>query len=103
MITLTVVNNRHLLYDFENWKQPFKGKQDFPGQLVGRLDEVLFRQFPGLKQLTLIGAIFDHRNVQQQLTERLVARPGGRGLTQLQMHFVEQPNRRKLSWKRPID
>ncbi len=92
MITLTVVNNRHLLFDFENRLKPFKGKQYNPGQLVGLLDRVLLRQFPGLKQLTLIGAVFDHRNVQQQLTERLMARPGGSRLTQLQLHFVEQPN-----------
>ena len=106
VITLTVVNHCHLLHnDFRNRIQPFEGEQDFPDQPVdpGRLDEMFTRPFPHLKQLTLIGAIFDHRNVRQQLTEQLMARPGGSGLTHLQMHFVEHPNRRRLSWQRPID
>ncbi len=104
--SLTVVNHRHLLNDFRNLTpRPFEGDPNYPDQLVNpiRLEEVLFCQFPHLKQLTLIGAVFDHRNVQKQLTERLVVRHGGSKLTHLQMHFAEHPNRIRLSWKRPTE
>ncbi len=104
--SLTVVNHRHLLNDFRNLTpRPFEGDPNYPDQLVNpiRLKEVLFRQFPHLNRLTLIGAVFDHRNVQQQLTKRLMVRPGGSGLTHLQMLFAKHPNRIRLSWKRPTD
>ena len=93
VITLTVVNHRQLFKEFRDLERPFEGEPDYLDQLVDPSNFVrcLSPQFPRLERLTLIGAVFDHRNVQQQLTEQLRIRFGGQ-LTQLQLYFVEHPN-----------
>ena len=100
LTTLTVVNHRHLLNDFCILERPFERGAYYPDQPVDLSNFVrrLRFQFPRLERLTLIGAVLDHRIVRQQLTERLMIMFGEQ-LTQLQLHFVEHPNRRRSVWK----